>query len=89
MFTDGSKVDGGVGAAVVLEGQSRGWSRKAYLGQEGQHTVFEAELVSILLALDLLASHLLSDPAYILLDNQAAIRATREPIARSGQHFTQ
>ena len=55
VFTDGLDINDGVGAAAILfkEGQRQSTLR-AYLGESTQHTVYEAELVGILLAAHLL-----------------------------------
>ena len=55
VFTDGSDIDGGVGAAAILfkDGQRQGTLR-AYLRAMASHMVYEAELVGILLAAHLL-----------------------------------
>ncbi|CAD6918385.1 unnamed protein product [Tilletia controversa] len=48
-FTDGSRIEGSVGAAAINE-QTR-LSSQAHLGSDQHHTVYEAELQGILLAL--------------------------------------
>ena len=52
------------------------------------HTVFEAEMVGLILAAHLLASsHETSLPATILVDNQAATQASEHPTAKSGHYL--
>ena len=76
IFTDGSDIDGGVGAAAILfkDGQRRGTLR-AYLGATASHTVYEAELVGILLATHLIKTEGCSQETEICTDSQAAISA--------------
>src|SRR5882724_7079960 len=54
VFSDGSVIGGGVGAAAVLyrNGEERR-SLKVHLGKESEHTIFEAELVDLVLAAEL------------------------------------
>ena len=88
-YSDGSSTDGQVGAAAVLyiDGHQTATLRY-HLGPASEHTVFEAELVGLILA-----AHLLSEsreatyPAVILADNQAAIQASEYPAARSGHYL--
>ena len=76
VYTDGSDIDGGVGAAAILfrDGRRRRTLR-AYLGESTRHTVYEAELVGILLAAHLLREEGCSQEVEIGIDNQAAMEA--------------
>ena len=76
VFTDGSDVDRGVGAAAILfrDGQRRG-TLKFYLGASSSHTVYEAELVGIILAAHLLKAERGGQEAEIGVDSQAAMDA--------------
>jgi hypothetical protein len=48
IFSDGSCIDGGVGAAAVLYKNGKEQkSARLYLGPESEHTVFEAELAGV------------------------------------------
>ena len=89
VFTDGSCTDGKVGAAAVLYTDGHQTATLRYhLGPASEHTVFEAEIVGLILA-----GHLLSEsdkvtfPAVILADNQAAIQASEYPKAKSGHYL--
>ncbi|KAE8217039.1 hypothetical protein CF319_g8779 [Tilletia indica] len=86
-FTDGSRVEGKVGAAALNE-RTRQVSQ-LHLGPDVHHTVYEAELQGILLAL--LAADQNNIPLFqisIAVDNQAAILALSCPPRRqSGQHL--
>ena len=88
VFTDGSCTDGQVGAAAVLYTDGHQIATLRYhLDPVSEHTVFEAELIGLILA-----GHLLSEsdevtfPAAILADNQAAIQASKYPKAKS-RHY--
>ncbi|KAJ7327552.1 hypothetical protein DFH08DRAFT_710360 [Mycena albidolilacea] len=52
-----------------------------------EHTVFEAELISLILGFDLIRSVPRLCSATILIDNQAAIRAVARPRPQPGQHL--
>ncbi|KAF8466827.1 hypothetical protein JB92DRAFT_3150104 [Gautieria morchelliformis] len=87
VYSDGSMIDGGVGAAAVLYrgGVVRRVARK-YMGTADEHTVFEAELLGAALGAKMLreegrGAHTLS------LDNQVALQTTREERAISGQYL--
>ena len=76
VFTDGSDVDGGVGATAILfkDGQRCG-TLKFHLGASSSHTVYEAELVGIILAAHLLKVERGGQEAEISVDSQAAMDA--------------
>ncbi|KAG9077368.1 hypothetical protein FRC06_008956 [Ceratobasidium sp. 370] len=57
IYSDGSGIDGGIGAAAVLCREGRSDKTLClYVGSDKRHTVYEAELVGALLALHLLAN---------------------------------
>jgi ribonuclease HI len=79
LFTDGSGINGHIGAAAVL---TRGFHpfiiARHYLGPETEHTVFEGECVGQLLGLNLLSrlsAALNIRTVTIAVDNQASISA--------------
>ncbi|KAE8237316.1 hypothetical protein A4X13_0g8833 [Tilletia indica] len=86
-FTDGSRIGGRVGAAALNERTRH--ASKLHLGSDTHHTVYEAELQGILMALQ--ASEQSNIPLFqitIAVDNQAAIQALgRPPRRQSGQHL--
>ena len=88
IYTNGSCTDGKVGAAAVLYVDNQQVSTLQYhLGSAEEHTVFEAEMVGLILAAHLLANSNESTlPATILDDNQAAIQAGECPTAKS-RHY--
>jgi hypothetical protein len=77
MFTDGSGSNGHVGAAATMIHQGSTPKTLRYqLGALTSHTVYEGELVGLLLAAELIRRHPSApDPYHIFLDNQAAITA--------------
>jgi ribonuclease HI len=88
VYGDGLGFEGGVSSAVVMktkDGEVK--SRRVYLGTMEEHTVFEAELIGLILGLDLIRSvpHLCS--ATILINNQSAIHAVARPRPQPGQHL--
>ncbi|KAF5384346.1 hypothetical protein D9615_003173 [Tricholomella constricta] len=80
VYCDGSGFEGGVGASAVLyvNGIEKA-SLKYHLGPIAKHTVYEAEIVGVTLALHLLTStaRSLPDITAIGSDSQATIKALR------------
>jgi ribonuclease HI len=77
IYSDGSLYEGGVGASAVLYLGNRFQKSLTYhLGPEHHHTVYEAEIVGLLLGTHLLSSlsRRLHNPI-ICIDNQPSIRA--------------
>ena len=88
VYSDGSAQDGKVGAAAVLVrlGQATRMLH-FHLGVVEHHTVFEAELVGLMLGLHLIKTKKSGRTSYALgADNLAAISALATPSNRSG-HF--
>ncbi|KAH9810950.1 ribonuclease H-like domain-containing protein, partial [Melampsora americana] len=86
---DGSLIpDQGVGAAAIAEQESR-WIR---IGSEREHSIFEAELMGLELATNILEINIQNKnykEIAIFSDNQAALRTiAKPPAAKSGQHIT-
>ncbi|KAG1824556.1 uncharacterized protein BJ212DRAFT_1260835, partial [Suillus subaureus] len=55
VYSDGSVIDGGVGgAAVLMEGERRIRESRFHLGKEEEHTVYEGEIVGMILTVKLL-----------------------------------
>lgn len=93
IYTDGSDIDGGVGASAVIyyKGRARKRTkvRRFYLGASDEHTVYEAEVTGVILALELLRKELRNSVSTvsIALDNQAAIKASRSTDAAPAQYL--
>jgi ribonuclease HI len=81
IYTDGSGIDGHIGAAAELYLNSATHIQARFqLGLTTQHTVFEGELTGILMAINMLPSlpdALNLSNVIIRSDSQAAIRSTR------------
>jgi ribonuclease HI len=76
VYTDGSVIDGGVGAAADLWiGRSRDLEVRRHLGEGRHFTIFEAELMAIAIALGILIRRRIDEPVMIGVDSQAAIKA--------------
>ena len=90
IFTDGSCTEGKVGAAAILYVNNTQIAKLRYhLGSAREHTVFEAELVGLILAVHLLATNeLVPYPASIFVDNQAAILASQRPTSKPGHYLS-
>lgn len=78
VYTDGSDHDGGVGAAAILYRHGIRRVLRFHLGDSTKHTVYEAELVGIILALELVRQETAwVSEVSIALDNQAAVTSCR------------
>lgn len=76
VYTDGSGIDGMVGAAAVLyKGKQITSSIHYGLGSLEEHTTFEAECVGLLLGLELLQRERGIKTSSIWLDGQGVIQA--------------
>ncbi|KAG2051728.1 hypothetical protein BDR06DRAFT_983476 [Suillus hirtellus] len=59
VYSDGSAIDGGIGGvAVLMEGDRMVDERRFYLGKIEEHTVYEGEIVGMILAVELLKERL-------------------------------
>ena len=76
MYTDGSGIGGNVNAATYT--LNSGESRGKYMGSEKTHTVYNAELEAIYMAICSIRSHP-HDRNIIFSDSQAAIKAIAKP----------
>ena len=86
VYTDGLGQDSKAGAAVVLiKGSSIVGTLRYHLGSLEHHTIFEAELLGILLGLWLVNREPDADSVSLKVDSQAAIQALRleHPQARA------
>lgn len=89
-YSDGSSIEGGVGAAaVIMRGEEVIKSRRFYLGKDTEHTVYEGELVGMILAVQLLKEEGGERGGTMSLgvDNQAAIRATSAFRSQPGHYL--
>ncbi|KAJ6572191.1 hypothetical protein B0H19DRAFT_1348220, partial [Mycena capillaripes] len=88
VYTDGSGFEGGVGAAAIAwNGDREGACRTKHLGTMGEHTVFEAEVVGAILALDIVKGTPRLTSVDIFTDCQPAITAITNPRPQPGQHL--
>ena len=90
IFTDGSSTDGKVGASAVLYvNDTKVATLRYHLGVASEHTVFEAELVGMIMAAHLISTiDNLPLPASIFVDNQAAILAGERPTSKPGHYLS-
>src|SRR5882724_561149 len=74
VFSNGSCIKGKVGAVAVMfkQGVERQVLRK-HVGDESQHTIYEAEVIRLTLAAELIEREGFIKAAIIRADNQAAI----------------
>ena len=89
IYTNGSSIDRGVGAAAALFiNNTAQQSLQHYLGSEKHHTVYEAELVGLILAAALLQQLEFLEDVSIAIDNQAAIKVMTNHSSAPGQQLT-
>jgi len=95
-YTDGSLIDGSSGAGVVVHSKSEdgNWEASGGKGQElgVLRTVYEAELVGISMALEVILGMVKDEPRsnfnfYILADNQSALLNALSPLHSPGQQL--
>ena len=89
IYTDGSAHDGKVGAAAIMIKDGKNMGKLRYhLGKDSEHTVFEAELVGILLGLQLIKDSRQSNLTYTIgVDNQAAIKSLTSMMDKPGHYL--
>ena len=90
IFTDGSTIEGHVGAAAVAPRFKEG--RVCYMGTEAVTTVFEAEIQGMAMATSMAMTIKETRnkdiwAVNIYVDNQAAIQAAADPRRQSGQYL--
>jgi len=91
-YTDGSRVDGMVGAAAVLfkHGEANPHATaRLQLGNDKEHTVAEAELVGGILALSLIRNiqEAKREPTTIYTDSQALLQSLTKTHPQSSAHL--
>jgi ribonuclease HI len=89
VYADGSSHNGNVGAAAVLYRAGRPKrTLRMKLGPDNQHTVYEAELVGMLMGLYLIKTERKCRVKCVLgVDNQAAIQALNSELTNPGQYI--
>jgi len=88
VYSDGSAIDGGVGgAAVLMRGEEVVREKRFHLGNDGEHTVYEGELIGMILAVELLREEGGRGTLALGVDNQAAITATRAFNSKPGHYL--
>ncbi|EKG09366.1 Reverse transcriptase, partial [Macrophomina phaseolina MS6] len=87
IYTDGSAIDGHVGAAATAHTAKT--RRTKYMGTIKATTVFAAELQGLVMALELAEAEMVHGKRKIAVftDNQAALRALVTPGEQSGQYL--
>jgi len=88
VFSDGSGQGGEIGSATILfRGGVEKWVVRKYMGTEEKHTVYEAGLVRLSLAAELLKQEWHVQTLTIRADSQAAIQAIGHGRAVPGQYL--
>ena len=84
IYTDGSGIDGKVGAAVY----TRETTKQQHLGKDADDNVFAAKLTAIDLGIQIVkeTNHMYEN-CFFYVDSQAAIQAVMKPFHQSGQHI--
>ncbi|GBN50541.1 hypothetical protein AVEN_198016-1, partial [Araneus ventricosus] len=78
IFTDGSKTDDGVGAALCVQEQNT-WTHNWSAKLNDNSTVFQAELTALKEAVELATQYPPSTSISIHVDNRASLQATSNP----------
>jgi len=86
VYSDGSGHDSQIGAGMVLDGVKQAALRK-HLGSEEHHTVFEAEVLGMSLAAELVRVERHMHLVTIGVDSQATILTTKHINATLGQYL--
>ena len=91
VYTDGSAVNGGVGASAVLMTAPAGHQqvRKHYLGTEAEHMNYEAEVVGLMLAIHQIVESPQQGLVSIYTDNQSVLKAINSPPEGPAGYLTQ
>ena len=90
VFSDVLGHEGGIGmAAVLYKGREKKNSLRKFLGSEDRHMVFETELLSLLLAAELIADERQVWSLTIGVDSQAMLHATRHRRAILQQYLVE
>ena len=89
IFSDGSAIDGKVGAAAILMLRGAIINTLHYhLGPASEHTVHEAELVGLILGLHLIRAIRIGDKRMAIgIDNQAVLKAFHSDLRSPGHHL--
>jgi len=89
VYLDGSVQGGKVGAAAILIRKNRlDHMLHLHLGREAEHTVHEAELVGLLLALHLINTEKSNNTTcMIVVDNQATLKVFDSELRKPGHHL--
>ncbi|KAF8120570.1 hypothetical protein EV363DRAFT_1189111, partial [Boletus edulis] len=90
LYSDGSGIEGGIGGAAVLRRNGRKVDKlRLTLGRSKDHTVYEGEIVGMILAVELLRRYRGEVRTVSLgLDNKAAILATGAFSSGPGHYLT-
>lgn len=89
IYSDGSMVEGQVGAAAVMYRKGKKKTLSYKLGGEGDHTVYEAELIGIYLGTHLAKQEKNIGKLTFAVDNRAALVAPRKDKAGPGNHIVE
>ncbi|KAF5370505.1 hypothetical protein D9615_010347 [Tricholomella constricta] len=88
VYTDGSGLEGKIGASAVLYREGRLTSQMKYrLGSAKSHTVYEGECVGALMGLKLIQRERDVPAASMYIDNQASIRASGLMVPKPGHYI--
>ena len=90
IYTDGSAINGKVGAAAILmRTNNLPCVLHKHLGSKKEHIVHKAELTGILLAMQLISTEKHGSTLYaITIDNQAAIQSFHSELRNPGHHLS-
>ena len=89
IYTDGSDCDGGVGASAVLykQGEEQPIVLRYHLGPSSRHSVYEAEIVGLILGIHLLLQLISASAASCAADNTPCLLAIQNRRPHPAHHL--
>lgn len=89
VYTDGSGIDGGIGAAVYWSrGMRKSGRARLFIGKSQAHEVYEGECYALEMGMNVIAKEQAAGTVTFAVDNQATIKALDDPKPGPGRHLS-